>query len=186
MTTQTKEIINILEKFQYGYKVRDITQVPSFFNELFTGDSDSMIVGTGQEEWIVGSEKIKELLENDWKEWKDLTIDIKNAHIHEEGNFACVTTKASCTINYTTDQIMGYVTEMLKSTLNDPDQSNLEKLSWINTISSRVLFEKTQGETLKYALRISIVMVKRENQWKIHQMHFSFPTVLFPDGRLKE
>jgi hypothetical protein len=97
-----------------------------------------------------------------------------------------VTTKASCAITYTIDQIMEYIKEMLKSTLNDPDQSNIEKFSWINTISSRVLFEKTQGDTLKYALRISIVMVKRENRWKIHQMHFSFPNVLFPDGRIKE
>jgi ketosteroid isomerase-like protein len=186
MSKATNEIINVLEKFQHGYKLRDLSQVSSFFNELFVTDSDSMIVGTGQEEWIVGLEKIKELLENDWKEWSDLTIDIENAHIHEAGNVAWVTTKASCAITYTIDQIMEYIKEMLKSTLNDPDQSNIEKFSWINTISSRVLFEKTQGDTLKYALRISIVMVKRENRWKIHQMHFSFPNVLFPDGRIKE
>ena len=186
MAEQTNEIKNVLEKFQHGYKTRDMDQLSSFLEELFVTDSDSMIVGTGQREWIVGGEKIRELVENDWKEWQDLTIDIENAHIHEEGNFAWATTKATCTLMYAMDQILAFSMNMIKSTLDNPDQSTTEKLAWLNQITSRVLFEEKQGNTLKYALRLSVVLVKREDKWKIHQMHFSFPNVLFPDGRIIE
>ena len=184
MTEQASEIVKILEKFQQGYKIRDLSHVSSFFNELFVEDFDSMIVGTGQDEWIIGPEKIKELLENDWKEWQDLTIDIENANIHEEGNSAWVTTKATCTLTYTMEDIMGFSMNMIKSTLENPKQSLTEKLTWLNQITSRIIFEEKQGKVLKYALRLSVVLVKRNSKWKIHQMHFSFPNVLFPDGRI--
>jgi ketosteroid isomerase-like protein len=163
-----------------------MTQVLPFFTEKFVDDSDSMIVGTGQQEWIVGPDAIKKLVENDWKEWQDLTIDIENAHIHREGNIAWVTTKATCMITYTMEQISEFFMNMIKSTLGNPEQTKTEKLVWVNQISSRLLYEEKQGNTLKFALRLSIVLVKRSDKWKIHQMHFSFPNVLFPDGRIKE
>lgn len=84
------------------------------------------------------------------------------------------------------DQILEFSMNMIKSRLDNPDQSTLEKLAWLNQVSSRVLFEEKQGNLLKYALRLSVVLVKRESKWKIHQMHFSFPNVLFPDGRIVE
>ncbi len=186
MSKHHSEIIQVLEKFQTGYKAREMNQLSSFLEDLFVFDSDSMIVGTGQKEWIVGPEKIKELVENDWKEWQDLTIDIDNAHIHIEGNCAWATTKATCILTYTMDQILEFGSNMIKSTLADPNQSASEKLSWLNQMTSRALFEEKQGKTLKYGLRISAIFVKRETKWKIHQMHFSFPSVLFPDSRIKE
>lgn len=186
MSEKNTKIIHVLERFQAGYKTRDMTQVVPFFTELFVNDSDSMIVGTGQQEWIVGPDAIKKLVENDWKEWQDLTIDIENAHIHQEGNCAWVSTKATCTITYTMDQISEFFMKMIKSTLDNPEQTTTEKLFWINQVSSRILFEKNHGKMLKYALRLSVVLVKRIEKWKIHQMHFSFPNVLFPDGRIKE
>ena len=63
MSEQTTEIKNVLEKFQHGYKTRDNNQLSSFLEDLFVSDTDSMIVGTGQQEWIVGPEKIRELVE---------------------------------------------------------------------------------------------------------------------------
>jgi len=184
MSNQHTDIKQVLEKFQTGYKARDQNNLSSFLDELFVTDADSMIVGTGQREWIVGPDKIKGLVENDWKEWQELTIDIENAHIHEEGNSAWVTTKATCTLMYTMDQIMGFSMQMIKSTLDDPEQSITGKLAWLNQMTSRVLFEEKQGKVLKYALRLSVILIKREEKWKIHQMHFSFPNVLFPDGRI--
>lgn len=186
MTEQSSEIKHLLEKFQYGYKTRDQSNLPAFLDDLFVSESDSIIVGTGQEEWRVGTEEIKNLVENDWKEWQDLTIDIRNAHIHEEGNCAWVTTKATCTLRYTMNQITEFSLHMIKSTLDNHEQSITEKLTWLNQITSRVLFEEKKGKILKYALRLSVNLVKREEQWKIHQMHFSFPNVLFPDGRIFE
>jgi len=186
MTNYNTEIKRVLENFQLGYKTRDPNNLTVFLNDLFVSDSDSMIVGTGQEEWIVGPDKIRELVENDWKEWQDLTIDIENAHIHEEGNCAWIMTKATCTLIYTMDTMLDFSLRMIKSSLENADQTYLEKLSWVNRLSSRVLFEQNQGNVLKYSLRLSVFLVKREEQWKIHQMHFSFPNILFPDGRLIE
>ncbi len=185
MSNPHSEIKNVIEKFQTGYKNRKMDKLTSFLEELFVIDTDSMIVGTGQAEWIVGPEQIRNLVENDWKEWSDLTIDTENAHIHEEGTCAWLTTKATCTLSVTMKQIKLFMINRITSTVNDEKKSVEEKLFWLNQTSSKLLYETEQGNTLKFALRLSIILVKRDTNWKIHQMHFSFPNVFFPDGRIK-
>lgn len=51
MTEQISEIKQVLEEFQHGYKIRDMSQLSPFLKELFVTDS-------------VGPGKIRELVEN--------------------------------------------------------------------------------------------------------------------------
>ena len=101
-----------------------------------------------------GPEKIRELVENDWKEWQDLTIDIQNAHIHAEGNCAWVTTKATCTLTYTMDQIIEFSMNMIKSTLDNPDQSTTEKLAWLNQVYIKSIVRGKTGKPTKIRIKI--------------------------------
>jgi hypothetical protein len=84
MTTSLNEptqghdpIVQILERFQSGYTTRDVTAVAPFVEDLFA--EDSTVIGTGADEWCVGIDAIRKLVESDWSEWGDLRIEIDKA-----------------------------------------------------------------------------------------------------------
>jgi hypothetical protein len=186
MTEEVKQIKSVLTRFQEGYATRNIEKVDSFMDELFAKDDNSIIIGTGYSEWKTGSAEIRELVENDWKEWEKLEIDIENAKIHVEGSAAWVATTAVCTLTLTMDFIMNGAIHMTQGIIGEEEMGAKEKMMTLLQLISRVLYEESRGKKFKYPLRLSAGLVKREDKWLIHQMHFSFGNQLFPDVRIIE
>ncbi len=184
MQSSFKEIRDLMGKFQQGYQDHDPSKLDAFITDLFTSDANVLIVGTGSSEWMEGPQQIKDLVKNDWKEWKNLEVDIDQSHIHVEGNTAWVTTTAVCDVNLQIDNLLEFGIQFTKNQLEQAEMSASMKLASILPIISQLLYEEQRGHIFKYPLRISAYLVNRKNGWKIHHMHFSFPNSFIPDGRI--
>ena len=99
--TTLEEIRAVLQEFQDGYTRRNTSTLESFM-ELFSSDKDIEIIGTGalepgQGEWCLGRESIHTIVENDWKFWGNLVLDVAGARIHLNGETAWISTSATVT-----------------------------------------------------------------------------------------
>jgi len=86
-----REIILQLNKFQDGYSKRDISQVETFMQSLYSQES-ILILGTMPREVFIGYERATSLVKSDWETWGDCKFAIESASISSSGNTAWFTT----------------------------------------------------------------------------------------------
>lgn len=101
-----EEIIDRLNKFQSGYIKRDINDIDSFMESLYSKEN-ILILGTMPREIFIGYERATELVKADWEHWGDCKFAVDSANISSNGNTAWFSTK-------------GYVTFDLSSLLRIP------------------------------------------------------------------
>jgi hypothetical protein len=75
----------VLQKFQDSYTARDLTRLDEFM-QLFVQDNSIEMIGIGaakraDAEWFEGVERVREIIESDWKYWGDVQLDVDGAKI---------------------------------------------------------------------------------------------------------
>lgn len=182
------EIIQVLQKFQQGYVKRDLNEVDHFMGEIFVLDEDLLVIGTSainvdSDEWCEGTEKVRTLIEDDWKYWGDLVINIKEARISVECDSACVSIEGVVSEIMKQENYYDFRLELIKKTLEKKDISSKTRLIEIIQGISDTLYEVEKGEKYDWPVRISGNMVKRNNKWLFNQLHFSYPITFYPPVR---
>ena len=181
------EIRLLLQTFQDGYTLRDLTQVDSFM-KLFTADAE--VIGTNGikpnvDEWYIDSKSARELVLGDWQGWGDLRLDLALMSVHSLGDVGWVAAPATVTQTIGEENYASYL-EFIEKFMDDSSLSAEQKLLYILRGGTNTLYELRRGEKFVWALRFTVVVVREADGWKFAQMNFSFPTIYFPDVRLME
>lgn len=172
-----------LTRFQEGYTKRNLEILDQFVDELFVDDSDSLIVGTADSEWCNGKKEIKNLIGSDWKYWANVTIDVEGATISALGDVAWVTTEGLLHSTHTEAKVYDKCLNKIKESIDSDIKSKDKILDTLRTISMN-LFDINLGEEVIRPFRLTAVLLKCDNNWKFHNMHFSHPTNLPADVRI--
>ena len=183
-----EKIIKVLEEFQEGYSKRDLNKVDSFMDEIFVKDDNLLVIGTSaigvdSNEWCEGYEKVKSLIEDDWKYWGDLKLNIDKAKISLESDSACISIEGIVSEIMKNENYYNFRLDLIKQTLEKEDTSSKSKLREILQGASDTLYETNKGEEYNWPVRISGMMVKRESRWLFSHLHFSYPITFYPPVR---
>ena len=186
--TTLEEIRAVLQEFQDGYTHRNTSTLESFM-ELFSSDKDIELIGTdalepGQGEWCLGRESIHKIVENDWKFWGNLVLDVAGARIHINAETAWISTSATVTYVIENQQYIADTFQEITEILKKKEGSQQIQLMQIQREIAEMLHETSQGDKYVWPLRFSAVLVKQEGLWCFHQIHFSHATTRLPDVRL--
>ena len=181
------EIRALLQSFQDGYFLRDLSQLDPFM-ELFTLDAE--VIGTngikpGIDEWFIDRGSARELVEGDWLDWGDLRLDLESMSIHYQANVGWVAAAATVTKIIGTENYDSYL-EFVRKFLDNSKLPAEQKLHYILRGGTNTIYELHRGEKFVWALRFTAVVIHEAEGWKFAQMNFSFPTIYFPDVRLME
>ncbi len=90
--TARKAIILQLKKFQDGYSRRDLKEIDTFMQSLYSREN-ILILGTMPNEVYIGYEAASQLVKSDWESWGDCRFDIDSANISVSGNTAWFATR---------------------------------------------------------------------------------------------
>ena len=182
-------IRKLLEKMQEGYTRRAVENIDAYTNNLFVKNDSMVILGTSDGEWCLGYEQSKKLLENDWKYWGNVIIDIDRAHISVDGNVAWFYTEGSVEQDFkaTEETYDGFLENVKEYLVEDKcwlgELSNESKLTTIAWELTHLL--SGEGKRYKWQIRLTGVAIKDEKDWKFTQLQFSLPTTSrYPDERI--
>ena len=187
---EEKVIMSLLKKFQEGYTKRDLLQVEKWVKDLF--GENVQVIGTnsiypGDFEWRTGYKAAIEMFENDWKHWGDLKMYLDHAEIAVDNDNSWVNLFATvvrfsegdrsfeASKKRSLQRIKNYSDEAVDSTL---------ALHKIINDASMILNQYGQSETFVWPIRITFGIQKKNNFWKIKQIHFSWPGRGFPSVRI--
>lgn len=85
------EIIQQLHKFQDGYTHRDISDIETFMDKMFSQEH-ILILGTQPHEVLDDYQEATALVRSDWATWGDCTFLMDKSHISAAGNVAWIST----------------------------------------------------------------------------------------------
>lgn len=186
------EILELLRRFQAGYRARNLKQVDAFM-DLFVDDTELEVIGTnawipGEGEWCLGREAARHLVVGDWKGWGDLELDLEAARIHVRGEAAWLAVPAKVIDRDKAEDsyksFMGFARYVLE---HDDEWSPQQALFDITRFGTELLVEIQAGAPSVWPLRFTAVAVREEDgRWRFHQMTFSFPTTRIPDERARQ
>ena len=96
-----RDVRAVLQKFQDGYTARDLSKLDGFMQWFVQDDSIEMIgIGASKRaanEWFEGVERVREIIESDWKYWGDVRLDVDGAKITSHGAVAWLSTTGTVT-----------------------------------------------------------------------------------------
>lgn len=179
------EIRDLLRRFQDGYTQRDASQLDPFMALFLT---DAEVIGTngiepGVEEWYLGRDAARALVAGDWKSWGDVRVNLPGASIRVRGDVGWIAAAATVSQTIGTETYANFLA-YVKEFVDDVDLPAEEKLHYILRGGANIVYELRRGERFVWPLRLTAVVVRRADGWKFGQLHFSFPTIFFPDVRV--
>jgi len=174
-----KEVRNVLQQFQDGYKERNFDKLDEFVS-LFARTEDIELIGIGASErsgyeWFEGREKIREIIESDWKFWGNVEIDVRGAKISRKGDVAWLSTTGTLSQTDTFDKALPQYLDQMKEIIEDKTRDADEKLMEASHFGIRRLRERLKGVGYTWPFVISAVLMKEEDQWRFHTIHWSMP-----------
>jgi len=179
------EIRSLLQRFQDGYAQRDASQLEPFM-ALFVDDAE--VIGTngiepGVEEWYQGRAAARDLVAGDWDSWGDLRLNLSGASVRVRGDVGWVAAAATVTQTIGKENFASFLA-FVKAFIDDADLPAEQKLHYILRGGANTVYELQRGERFVWPLRLTAVVVRGADGWQFSQLHFSFPTVYFPDVRV--
>ncbi len=110
------EIMDILNKYAEAYLHKDIESMMS----LFANDSNLVIIGTGEDEWVEGFKELKTGFHRDFSQADNINITFHKINISNSGNVAWVSTKMAmiCEIGVEGIKLSGRLSMVLEKRNN--------------------------------------------------------------------
>lgn len=181
MSDEAARVMQVLQSFQDGYSTRDIDKLDHFM-ELFSPAEDIELIGIGASarngyEWFQGPERIREIIESDWKYWGDVRLDVAGAKISVKGEAAWLSTVGEIlqTDHILSDEVTASSVEQMKQLLENAELSPRERLVEAAHYGVRRWREREKPAGYSWPFVISAVLVKHESQWRFHTIHWSMP-----------
>ena len=180
-----QEIRSLLHAFQDGYTRRDITRLDAFM-AMFTPDAE--VIGTngvkpGLDEWYTSRDSARQLVAGDWKWWGDLRLAVDSASIQAHDRVGWIAASATVTKTIGSENYASFL-ESIKDYIETSSLPAEQKLHFILRGGANTIYELHRGEKFVWALRFTAVVVREQDGWKFAQVHFSFPTIYYPDVRI--
>jgi len=175
----TQGVIKTLQEFQNGYISRDMEALDQFL-DLFVQSDEIELIGIGASvrggnEWFQGREKVREIIESDWTYWGDVIIDIESAKVSLHGETAWLTTSGMLVQTETFDEALKFYLEGMKELLEDEKDDLDTRLMEATHYGMRRLRERAKGTGHPWPFVISAVLIKIEDRWRFHTIHWSMP-----------
>lgn len=181
------EVLNRIKMFQSGYFKRDLEDIESFMQELFITGESTYAIGTGTTEVFLGSEKVKELITDDWKYWGDVILDYENTHISIKDTIAWFSVEGSVGHSFedSEERYNSYI-NFIKEKIHSTDLEPKQKLTFINWVLSLTFHQrKDEKREYRWPLRLSGVLIRENGKCKFSHINFSIPKSNFPDERFE-
>lgn len=179
----TEDIRNLLNKFQQGYIKRDLSLLNTFSEDVFTNNESMSIFGTDEGENFYGKNAGFNLAKGDWQYWGDFDLNTKNTYISVEGSMAWFASKAILRKTICKYDFKGVQGRILYGILPQ-DKTPKEKLLDALWRSSRRLYEAEKGDIFIIPMKVSGILIKINEEWKIEHMHFSENIDDMPEERI--
>ncbi len=183
---QTEEEIHnvrlVMQKFQDAYKARDISRLDETM-ALFAPRQDLEMIGVGASErtgneWFMGLESIREIIQGDWEYWGDVVFDVEGAKITVHRDVAWLSTTGKVVQTGAFDKAMPFYVQQMKEFLEkvetdnaDPDAAMMEATHF----GMRRLRERAKGVGHAWPLVFTAVLIRGEQGWQFHTLHWSMP-----------
>jgi hypothetical protein len=183
---ETKEIIKVLEKYQEGYRNRDLSVLDSYSEEVFSNDDQSLVFGTDGGEYFRGRNAAKEITGLDWQWWGDFDLNINEAYISVYEDMAWVSSKAILRKDHSVERVYKSLKQLYVDylpTTNITAEEILLKMLWRTT---RRLYEGELGDVYIAPMRFVGVMIKDNGKWRFQHLHFSDNVDGMPEERVYE
>ncbi len=169
----------VLQKFQDGYTTRDKSKLDDFM-ELFAPTDEIELIGVGASErggreWFNGRTAIREIIEGDWTYWGAVEIDVKGAKITVLGETAWFSTTGTLTSGDEYEQAYPLYLEQMRDLLMDESKALDDRLTDATHFGVNRLRDRMRGVGAKWSFVITAVLVKTEEKWNFHAIHWSFP-----------
>lgn len=168
-----------LQKFQDGYKARDIKKLDEFM-QLFVQENNIEMIGIGaskrsENEWFEGLDRVRYILEGDWTYWGDVELDVDGAKITVKGDTAWLSTTGTVTQTERFDEAIQFHLDDMKAIFDKEELSPDEKLIEATHYGMRRLRERSKGLGHSWPFTFTAVLVKVVNQWRFHTLHWAMP-----------
>ena len=178
-TKPRDQVRGILQSFQDGYTRRDLDQLDQFM-KLFEPAPDVELIGIGAserggEEWFVGIEAIREIIESDWRYWGDVILDVPGAEIWVHQDVAWLSTCGHLIQTPAADEALVFYLRQMADKLSEEAIDPPTRLMEATHYGMRRLWERHRGEGYRWPFVLTAVLVLSETGWRFRQVHFSMP-----------
>jgi len=168
-----------LQKFQDGYTARDISNLDEFM-QLFVQDDSIEMIGIGaskraENEWFEGLERVRYIVEGDWKYWGDVRLDVEGAKITVREEAAWLSTTGTVTQTKAFDTAIQFHLDDMKAIFDKEELSADEKLMEVTHFGMRRLRERAKGLGHSWPFTFTAVLVKDGSDWRFHTLHWAMP-----------
>jgi len=175
----TDEGVSALQRFQDGYTTRDVSRLDEFM-ALFVPGLEAELIGIGASvrkgsEWFQGLDEIKDIIKSDWQYWGDVRIDVENARITMHGDVAWLSTSGELVQTSHHDEALGFYLKQMKDLLESERLDLDGRLMEAPHFGMRRLRERHLGEGHCWGFVFTAVLVKNENKWQFHTVHWAMP-----------
>jgi len=168
-----------LQKFQDGYTSRDVARLDEFMQLFVQSESFEMIgVGAskrGAREWHEGYNQVRKFVENDWKYWGDVRLDVEGAKITIQGDVAWLSTTGFLIQAQAFDTAIDFYLQEMKSFFERGDLSADEKLVEATHFGMRRWRERAKGTEYSWSLIFTAVLLRVGAEWRFHTQHWAMP-----------
>ena len=192
LQSNNAEVRAVLHLFQSGYSKRALQDLDRFM-ELFVENDELEIVGTSavdpaNEEWCKGTAATRSLIAADWESWGDLVLDVAGARIHTNGDVAYLATAGTVARKIPLEHSYAGMRIFLQKFLETSKHVDTDVEGELLTVilgAASALSERRKGEDYVWPIRFTATLIRQQEQWKFHQIHFSYPTVHLPQVRFR-
>ncbi len=169
----------VLQRFQDGYRARDVTKLDEFM-ALFAPNDDIELIGVGAAkraatEWFIGPAAIRDIVEGDWTYWGNVEFDVAGAQIHVRGDVAWLSTTGAVVQTRAFDKALPQYLQQMKVILEngefDPDTQLIEATHF----GMRRLRERSKGVGYAWPFTFVAVLIELGGAWRFHTIHWSMP-----------
>ncbi len=190
--SSSSEVRTVLQMFQDGYTKREIKDLDEFM-ELFVQNDQLEIVGTSaiapsNEEWCKGVSATRSLIAADWESWGDLALDVAAARIQVNGEVAYLATSGTVAQKIPLEHSYVGMRMFLQNFIERSKDTDIDVEGELLTVilgAASALSERRQGEDHVWPIRFTATLIRQQEHWKFHQLHFSYPTIHLPQVRFR-
>jgi len=175
------DIRHVLQSFQDGYSMREISKLDQFM-KLFIPGEDTELIGIGastrnQNEWFQGYDRIREIIESDWKYWGDVRLEVDQAKITVKDEVAWLSTVGAIlqTDHILTDEVTSFSLQQMKDLLDNDTLKPRDRLVEATHFGVRRWREREKPTGHSWPFVFTAVMVLQDGQWRFHTIHWSMP-----------